>query len=81
MSEEIRIGVLVRARFAQIRRDAVAAFEREHPGVFFNDGWRRRTDGPHAVFWDFESALLEEAGGVDRLLAEWEFQVRSVSEP
>jgi len=63
MSEDIRIGILVRTRLQQLAREAMASGR--------DGSWRRKAgDGSWAM--TFGSSLLEDAGGIDRLFAEWE---------
>ena len=71
MSEDIRIGILVRTRMSQL----VVDMEREFRATPGNENtsrcamWRRK-DGS-SVPMSFGSTLLEIAGGIDRLFSEW----------
>lgn len=62
MSEDIRIGILVRTRMGQIAADVG-----EYGGM-----WHRK-DGTMTPM-TFGSTLLEISGGIDRLFAEWELR-------
>lgn len=71
MSEEIRIGILVRVRMNEMVSEAARAFL-SIPGNEGKSAWPmwRRKDGS-GVAMSFGSTLLEEAGGIDRLFAGW----------
>lgn len=74
MSEDIRIGILVRSRMEQVAREAKRAFYAANPGVEGYSGWRLK-DGTGVAGYSFCSSLIEMAGGIDRLFSEWEFVV------
>jgi len=63
MSEDIRIGIMVRVRMQEL---ASAATRPDGYG-----GMWKRKDGKGCPM-PFSSVLLQEAGGIDRLFSEWE---------
>lgn len=63
MSEDIRIGILVRTRMEKLARDSM------QPNGY--GGMWKRKDGTGCPM-TFNSCLLQESEGIDRLFAEWE---------
>ena len=74
MCEDIRLGIMVRTRMEQMAREAEAVWRSANPGkpLYFID-WKRRVGISTAM--SFSSPLIEIAGGIDRLFAEWELVV------
>jgi hypothetical protein len=71
MSEDIRIGIMVRTRMRQVQREAEERIYAE-TGKWPCLSWCRK-DGK-SVGMSFCSTLMEDAGGIDRLFAEWELR-------
>ncbi len=74
MYADVTLGIIVRSRMDQVMRDELAKWESENPGNFGHVFWRRK-DGGGTPFGSFCLTVMEEAGGIDRFLAEWELKV------
>jgi len=73
MSEDIRVGIMVGVRIRHLMREAEERAIAADPGQFHVAEWKKK--GSSEPGTNFSSYVLEAAGGIDRLFAEWELRV------